>query len=44
MLCGGQRWTPLLEAPDLKARAETLIAITEMTLARENEDFGSSLQ
>jgi len=34
----------LLEAPDLKARAETLIAITEMALARENEDFGSSLQ
>jgi Lon protease-like protein len=34
----------LLEAADLKTRAETLIAITEMTLARENEDFGSSLQ
>ena len=34
----------LLEAPDLRARAETLIAITEMALARENEDFGSSLQ
>ncbi|WP_315926364.1 LON peptidase substrate-binding domain-containing protein [Mesorhizobium sp. SP-1A] len=34
----------LLEAPDLKARAETLIAITEMALARANEDFGSSLQ
>ena len=34
----------LLEAPDLKTRAETLIALTEMTLARENEDFGSSLQ
>jgi len=34
----------LLEAPDLKTRAETLIAITEMTLAREGEDFGSSLQ
>ena len=34
----------LLEAPDLKARAETLIAITEMTLAREADDFGSSLQ
>jgi Lon protease-like protein len=24
----------LLEAPDLRARAETLVAITEMTLAR----------
>lgn len=34
----------LLEAPDLKARAETLIALTEMALARDNEDFGSSLQ
>ncbi|SFP10945.1 hypothetical protein SAMN03159463_03591 [Mesorhizobium sp. NFR06] len=34
----------LLEAPDLKTRAETLIAITEMTLAREDEEFGSSLQ
>jgi Lon protease-like protein len=34
----------LLEAPDLKARAETLIAITEMALAREREDFPSSLQ
>jgi len=34
----------LLEAPDLKTRAETLIAITEMELAREREDFGSSLQ
>ena len=34
----------LLEAPDLKTRAETLIALTEMTLARDNEDFGSSLQ
>ena len=26
----------LLEAPDLKARAETLVALTEVTLAREN--------
>lgn len=34
----------LLEAPDLKTRAETLIAITEMALARENDEFGSSLQ
>ncbi|NGN43862.1 LON peptidase substrate-binding domain-containing protein [Mesorhizobium sp. CGMCC 1.15528] len=34
----------LLEAPDLKTRADTLIAITEMVLARENDDFGSSLQ
>jgi uncharacterized protein len=34
----------LLEAPDLKTRADTLIAITEMALARENDEFGSSLQ
>jgi len=34
----------LLEAPDLKARAETLIAITEMALARDKEDFGKTLQ
>ena len=26
----------LLEAPDLKSRAETLIALTEMALARDN--------
>ena len=29
----------LLEAPDLKTRAETLIAITEMALAREHGRF-----
>ncbi|MCX7305042.1 MAG: LON peptidase substrate-binding domain-containing protein [Hyphomicrobiales bacterium] len=34
----------LLEAPDLKTRADTLIALTEMALVRDNEDFGSSLQ
>ncbi|TPN83645.1 ATP-dependent protease [Mesorhizobium sp. CU2] len=34
----------LLEAPDLKTRAETLIAITEMALAREGDEFGSSIQ
>jgi uncharacterized protein len=34
----------LLEAPDLKTRAETLIAITEMALARDRDDFSSSLQ
>ncbi|MEP9397606.1 LON peptidase substrate-binding domain-containing protein [Mesorhizobium sp. KR2-14] len=34
----------LLEAPDLKTRADTLIAITEMVLARENDEFGSGLQ
>ena len=34
----------LLEAPDLKTRADTLIAITEMALARLSDEFGSSLQ
>ncbi len=35
----------LLEAPDLKTRAATLIAITEMVLARVKDyDFGSRLQ
>ncbi len=34
----------LLEAPDLKTRAATLIAITEMALARGEDDFGSRLQ
>jgi Lon protease-like protein len=35
----------LLEAPDLKSRAETLVAITEMTLAREpGGGSGRSLQ
>jgi len=34
----------LLEAPDLKTRADTLIAITEMTLVRDNVDFPSGLQ
>ncbi|MEM1285554.1 MAG: LON peptidase substrate-binding domain-containing protein [Cohaesibacteraceae bacterium] len=34
----------LLEADDLRARAETLIAITELSLARENQDDRSTLQ
>ena len=34
----------LLEAPDLKVRAETLIAITEMALAKDNDGFAGSLQ
>jgi Lon protease-like protein len=34
----------LLEAPDLKTRADTLIAITEMALARDGDGSGSSLQ
>jgi len=33
-----------VEDHHLKTRAETLIAITEMALAREQDDFGSSLQ
>ncbi|MEO1749689.1 MAG: ATP-dependent protease, partial [Pseudomonadota bacterium] len=34
----------LLEAQTIKARAETLIAITEMTLARGSDDFKQTLQ
>lgn len=34
----------LLEAADLRMRAETLIAITEMALAQNRDDFISSLQ
>jgi uncharacterized protein len=34
----------LLEAPDLRTRAETLIAITEMALARGGDGAGASLQ
>lgn len=34
----------LLEAPDLRTRAETLIAITEMAMARDRDDFGPGLQ
>jgi hypothetical protein len=34
----------LLEAADLKSRADTLIAITEMVVARETDEFGSGLQ
>ncbi len=34
----------LLEAADLKLRAETLIAITEVYLAREKDDYDSRLQ
>jgi hypothetical protein len=34
----------LLEAPDLKSRAETLIALTEMALARDKDDSGRTLQ
>ncbi len=34
----------LLEAPDLRTRAETLIAITEFALARDADDTGVTLQ
>ena len=34
----------LLEAPDLKTRAETLVAITEIMLARNGDDGGTTLQ
>jgi Lon protease-like protein len=34
----------LLEAPDLRARAETLVAITEMVLAKEASNTSHSIQ
>ena len=34
----------LLEAPDLKTRSETLVAITEIMLARESGDTSNTLQ
>lgn len=34
----------LLEAPDMRMRAETLVAITEMSLARDSDDAQSMLQ
>jgi Lon protease-like protein len=34
----------LLEAPDLKARADMLVALTEMELAREGEGNGPAMQ
>ncbi|MEM9105638.1 MAG: LON peptidase substrate-binding domain-containing protein [Pseudomonadota bacterium] len=34
----------LLEAPDLKTRADTLIAITEIALARDSDDYDTVLQ
>ena len=34
----------LLEAPDLRTRAETLVAITEISLAREGGDAPTTLQ
>ncbi len=34
----------LLEAPDLRTRAETLVALTEIELARDDDDFATSLQ
>lgn len=34
----------LLEAPDLKTRSETLVAITEIALARENGELSVGLQ
>jgi Lon protease-like protein len=34
----------LLEADDLKTRAETLVAITEIALARDGDDYDRVLQ
>lgn len=46
MMCpyGPQEKQALLEALDLRTRAETLIAITEMDLARSENDGGATLQ
>ncbi|POF32619.1 LON peptidase substrate-binding domain-containing protein [Roseibium marinum] len=46
MMCpyGPQEKQALLEARDLKTRAETLIAITEMDLAKSQNDGGTTLQ
>ncbi|MEO9530804.1 LON peptidase substrate-binding domain-containing protein [Roseibium sp.] len=46
MMCpyGPEEKQALLEARDLKTRAETLIAITEMDLARSQNDGGTTLQ
>lgn len=41
---GASEKQALLEAPDLRTRAETLIAITEMAMAREGDGSGASLQ
>lgn len=34
----------ILEAPDVKSRAQTLVAITEMSLAREDGEFRRTIQ
>ena len=46
MMCpyGAQEKQALLEARDLRTRAETLIAITEMDLANTRSEGGSTLQ
>ncbi|MEP3045579.1 MAG: LON peptidase substrate-binding domain-containing protein [Roseibium sp.] len=46
MMCpyGPQEKQALLEARDLRIRAETLIAITEMDLAKTDNDGGTTLQ
>ena len=46
MMCpyGPQEKQALLEARDLRTRAETLIAITEMDIAKSQNDGGSTLQ
>jgi len=41
---GGSEKQALLEAPDLKARAETLITLAEMDLAASSGDAGTTLQ
>ncbi|ODA68000.1 Lon protease 2 [Methyloligella halotolerans] len=41
---GAEEKQALLEAPDLKARAEALVALAEMELATRDDDSGTSLQ
>ncbi len=41
---GAKEKQALLEAPDLKSRAEMLVAITEMELARQGPDSDTTLQ
>ena len=41
---GSQEKQALLEAPDLKTRAETLVALAEMELAAGTGGSGSTLQ
>jgi Lon protease-like protein len=41
---GAEEKQALLEAPDLKARAEALVALAEMELASRDDGSGTSIQ